>query len=297
MPRLEGIIAAIPTPFDANEDLHLEALRFNLGRWNQTALSGYTVLGTTGEFVSLTTDEKKEVLETAREIVPQDRVFVAGTGGESTRETLELTRWVSGIGADYAILITPHYNRRSFTVSGIVDHYHRIAEASPIPIVVYHIPVCTGLSLEPSTVAKIAEHRNVAGIKDSSGDVFALQEYKRLCREDFAILTGSASILLAALTAGARGAILADACLAWDLPAALQEAFDASDLDRARAIQTRMVALQRVAVARYGIPGIKATLDHMGFYGGPPRRPLQPVDAQAKAELAAVWDASREGGR
>lgn len=290
-PALEGIIAAIPTPFDANDDLALDALESNLKRWNETSLSGYTVLGTTGEFVSLTIEEKKRVLERARAAVPKDRVFVAGTGAESTRETIELTRWAGGtLGADYAIVITPHYNRRSLTPAMLVAHYHRVAEESSIPIVVYHIPACTGLALEPSTVARIAEHDNVAGIKDSSGDVLALQEMKRLCRESFSVLTGSAQILFAAHVVGARGAILADACIAGDLCVALRRAFEARDFPRARALQARLTPFSSIVVGRTGIPGIKALLDRTGFYGGPPRPPLLPLGDEDIGALERAFE-------
>jgi 4-hydroxy-2-oxoglutarate aldolase len=283
--RLGGIIAAIPTPFHPDETLNLEALESNVKRWNDTSLSGFTVLGTTGEFVSLTLDEKKRVLERAREVASREKLFLAGTGAESTFETLALTRFAASIGSDYAILVTPHYNRRSFSSRSLVEHYHRVAEASAIPVVVYHIPACTGLALEPTTVARIAEHPNVAGIKDSSGDVLALQETKRLCPEEFAVLTGSAQILLAASTVGAQGAILADACAAWDEPAELLEALAVGDIDRARAIQMRLARFSRDVVVGYGIPGVKALLDRMGFYGGPPRLPLLPLASDAADDV------------
>jgi 4-hydroxy-2-oxoglutarate aldolase len=283
--RLGGIIAAIPTPFHPDETLNLEALESNVKRWNDTSLSGFTVLGTTGEFVSLTLDEKKRVLERAREVASREKLFLAGTGAESTFETLALTRFAASIGSDYAILVTPHYNRRSFSSRSLVEHYHRVAEASAIPVVVYHIPACTGLALEPTTVARIAEHPNVAGIKDSSGDVLALQETKRLCPEEFAVLTGSAQILLAASTVGAQGAILADACAAWDEPAELLEALAVGDIDRARAIQMRLARFSRDVVVGYGIPGVKALLDRMGFHGGPPRLPLLPLASDAADDV------------
>jgi 4-hydroxy-2-oxoglutarate aldolase len=283
--RLEGIIAAIPTPFHPDETLNLEALESNVKRWNDTSLTGYTVLGTTGEFVSLTLDEKKRVLERAREATPREKVFLAGTGAESTFETISLTRFSAALGADYAIVVTPHYNRPAFAPQSLVEHYHRIADASGIPVVVYHIPACTGLRLEPATIARIAEHPNVAGIKDSSGDVLALQETRRVCPEEFAVLTGSAQILLAAFTVGASGAILADACAAWDEPSELQEALSAGEIDRARAIQMRLARFSREVVSSRGIPGVKALLDRMGFYGGPPRLPLLPLAADAADDV------------
>jgi 4-hydroxy-2-oxoglutarate aldolase len=284
-PALSGIIAAIPTPFEAGEELALDALTKNIARWNETGLSGYTVLGTTGEFVSLTTDEKTAVLLTAREAIPDGRIFVAGTGTESTRGAAALTKWAGGIGADYAIVVTPHFNRRSFTPDSLVDHYRRVADESSIPVVVYHNPPCTALALDPETVARISRHENVAGIKDSSGDLVALSETKRLSREGFAVLTGSASILLAAYTVGVEGAILADASVAWEPLVELVRAFEAGDIERARRIQTRLVSFNRAALGRYGIPGVKALLDRIGFYGGPPRRPLQPVPPAVGEDL------------
>ncbi len=294
--RLEGIIAAIPTPFHSDETLNLEALESNLKRWNDTSLSGYTVLGTTGEFVSLTLDEKKRVLERAREAIPREKLFLAGTGAESALETISLTRWAATLGTDYAIVVTPHYNRRAFSRESLVEHYHRIADASGIPIVLYHIPACTGLTLEPAVVARIAEHSNVAGIKDSSGDVLALQEIKNLCPEDFAVLTGSAQVLLAAFTVGATGAILADACAVWDEPAELQEALAVSDIERARAIQLRLARFSREVVSQRGIPGVKALLDRMGFYGGPPRLPLLPLAPDAADDVERALHALKTPG-
>jgi 4-hydroxy-2-oxoglutarate aldolase len=291
--RLGGIIAAIPTAFHPDETLNLDALESNIQRWNDTSLAGYTVLGTTGEFVALTLDEKKEVLSRAREAASPEKVFLAGTGAESTYETLALTRWLGTVGVDYAIVVTPHYNRRAFGARSLVEHYHRIADRSPVPVVVYHIPACTGLALEPETVARIAEHPNVAGIKDSSGDVTALQETQRLCPEDFAVLTGSAQILLAAFAAGVSGAILADACAAWDEPSELEDALAAGEIDRARAIQTRLARFSREVLVKRGIPGIKALLDRMGFYGGPPRLPLLPLDPDAADDVENAFRSLR----
>jgi 4-hydroxy-2-oxoglutarate aldolase len=283
---LRGIIAAIPTPFDDDESLRLGALESNLKRWKETPLAGYTVLGTTGEFVHLTTDEKKAVLSKAREHVPSERLFVAGTGAESTRETRALSTWAAGIGADYAIVVTPHYHRGSTPEDALVDHFFRVAEASPIPVIVYLIPQCTGVALAPETVARLAGHENVAGIKDSSGDLQTLQETRRLCRPDFAVLTGAAPILLAAFLSGADGAILADACVAWDLCAELERAFRAGDITEARRIQDRLARFSGVLIGRYGIAGVKALLDRLGFYGGPPRRPLTAAPEGAADELS-----------
>lgn len=288
--KLRGIIAAIPTPFDANEELALDALASDIERWNETRLEGYTVLGTTGEFVSLSTDEKKRVLDRAREGIPDDKVFLAGTGEESTRATAELTGWAGEIGCDYAIVVTPHYARMAFSRDSIPDHFHRVADQSPIPVVVYHIPQCTGVDLPVETVAEIAAHENIAGIKDSSGNVFALQEMRRACPPDFAILTGAAHVLHAALVVGADGAILAEACSAHELCVDLVDAFEAGDIAKARALQQRLASFHRVLIGKYGIAGVKALLETQEFSGGPPRRPLTPLSADAVAELVAAFE-------
>ena len=292
--ELGGILAAIPTPFDANEDLALDALRSNLERWNKSRLQGYTVLGTTGELVSLATEEKKRVLAAAREAIPANRTFVAGTGAESTRETVTNTRDAAEAGADYAIVVTPHYNRFGFSDGALDAHYRRVADESPIPVLLYHIPACTGLALPPETVARIAEHPNVAGIKDSSGDVLALQETRRLAPRGFRVLTGSASGLLAAVTVGADGAILADACVAPDLCIDVFEAARAGDLDRARLLQDRLAALSAILIGVYGVSGVKALLDRIGFYGGPSRSPLSTPTEAAKALVAALRASRQE---
>lgn len=292
--NLSGIIAAIPTPFDANEDLALDALASDIVRWNASRLDGYTVLGTTGEFVSLSTDEKKRVLERARAAIPHNKTMLAGTGEESTRATMELSRWAGEIGCDYAIVVTPHYARVMFSQDSLPQHYFRVADASRIPVVIYHIPQCTGVALAPEAIAEIAAHDNVAGIKDSSGDVFALQEMRRLCPEDFAILTGGAHVLYAALSVGADGAILAEACSVPDLCVDLKDAYEAGDRARSRALQDKLANFNQILIGKYGISGVKALLETQGFSGGPTRSPLTPLPSEAVAELVAALNAATE---
>jgi len=291
---LQGIIAAIPTPFDENEELALDALAADIEKWNRTRLAGYTVLGTTGEPVSLTTDEKKRVLERARAAIPEEKVMLAGTGEESTRATARLSRFAGDIGCDYAIVLTPHYNRSAFSKSSLVDHYHRVADESGIPVLIYHIPAFTDLDLKPELVSQIAQHPNVAGIKDSSGDVTALQEMRRRCPDDFRILTGAAPALHAAFTVGADGAILADACSAHDLSVNILEAVEDGEVSRARVLQARLAELSGILIGKYGIPGVKALLARQGYSPGPPRRPLTPLTGAETDELVRAFE---EAGR
>jgi 4-hydroxy-2-oxoglutarate aldolase len=288
MKELKGIIAPIPTPFNDNEELALDELGRNLERWSQTKLSGFVLLGSTGEFVYLTTDEKKAVFQKAREVVPSDRIMLAGTGSESTRETIALTRWAGELGVDFAMVVTPAYYKKAMKPEILRAHYIEVAEKSPIPIVLYNVPIFTMLNMDAELAMELASHPNIIGIKDSSGNFLQLQEMCRLAPEGFSVLTGSASLLLASLTVGAAGGILAAANVAFDLCVDLKEAFEKGDLARARQLQNRLVPINKAVTVDYGIGGQKALLDRMGFYGGPPRSPLRRPSADIVEELVRV---------
>ena len=290
MKDLNGIIAPIPTSFDERENLALEQMANNIERWSQSRLSGFAVLGSTGEFVYLTHEEKEEVLARARETIPPDRIMLAGTGCESTRETIALTRFAANAGADFALVITPAYYKRAMKPEVLRTHYLEVAENSSIPIVLYNMPGFTTLNLSAELVAELATHANVAGIKDSSGDLQQLQEICRLAPDDFAVLTGAGSLLLASLVVGARGAILAVANVGHDLCVALLEAFQHGDLARARALQHHLAPINKAITTDYGIAGLKALLDQLGFYGGPTRKPLPGVSSEVRERLLEIHD-------
>ncbi|HEX9726834.1 MAG TPA: dihydrodipicolinate synthase family protein [Vicinamibacteria bacterium] len=290
MKELNGIIAPIPTSFDEREDLALDRLTENIERWSQSRLSGFAVLGSTGEFVYLAREEKERVLGRAREAIPADRVLLAGTGCESTRETIALTRFAAKAGADLALVVTPAYYKRGMKPEVLRAHYFEVAENSPIPVVLYNIPGFTGLNLSAELVVELAAHSNIVGIKDSSGDLPQLQEICRLAPDDFAVLTGAGSLLLASLVAGARGAILAVANVVPDLCVDLVEAFQRGDLARARTLQHHLSPINKVVTFDYGVAGLKSLLDQIGFYGGPPRRPLRGVSAEVREKLLEIHD-------
>jgi 4-hydroxy-2-oxoglutarate aldolase len=288
--ELNGIIAPIPTSFDDREDLALDRMAENIKRWSQSRLAGFAILGSTGEFVYLTHSEKETVLRRAREAIPTDRVMLAGTGCESTRETIALTRFAASAGADWALVITPAYYKRGMRPEVIRAHYFEVAEDSPIPIVLYNMPAFTGLNLPAELVAELATHSNIVGIKDSSGDLQQLQEICRLTPNDFVVLTGAGSLLLASLVVGARGGILAVANVAYDRCVELVEAFQRGDLARARTLQQHLAPINKAVTADYGIAGLKALLDQLGFYGGPTRRPLLGVSAEVREKLLEIHD-------
>lgn len=271
---LKGIMPPIPTPFDAAGEVHVGALVENLERWNQYDLRGYVVLGSNGEGVYLDEAEKVRVWETARRAIPADKLLVAGTGAESTRQTITITLRAADAGADAALVVTPHYYGPKMTPDSLVQHYVKVADASPIPILIYNVPKFTNVNMDAGAVARAAEHPNIAGIKDTSGNITQLADTVRVVGPDFQVLAGAASFLLAGLTVGAVGGILALANIAPQKGLEITRLFEAGARDEAAELQRRMIPVNSAVTARFGIAGLKAALDMLGYYGGPVRSPL-----------------------
>ena|SRR3989442_742378 len=288
MPSFDGVFIPVTTPF-RGDDVAPEHLQANLRRYNATALAGYVVLGSTGEFPMLSEAERDRVLAAAREAIPRDKLFLAGTGTNSTLHTIRQTRRAAEQGADAAIVITPHYFTKAFSAGAAqARHYLAVADASPIPVMIYNFPVNTGINLEPDTVAKIATHPNVCGIKDSSGNIPQCAQIIDQTPKTFHVLVGAASALLPALAIGAAGGILALADISareWCDVYALAKA---GRWDEAREIAARMMPADRGIPGRYGIGGLKAALDLQGLYGGPCRAPLGTADGDAIEDIKEV---------
>ena len=286
--RLDGIYPPIPTPFDAQGRFAPGALADNLARWNQFGLRGYVVLGTNGEYVFLTEEEKLQVLETARAAIPADRLLIAGTGYEATCMTIELTKKAADVGADAALIITPSYYTGRMTPEVLIHHFHAVAEASPIPIIIYNMPACTGIDLSAATVAAMAEHPHVIGIKESGGNVVKMGDIRRLAGPDFQVLAGSASFLLPGLSVGAVGGVLALANIAPDKCLALRQHFLDGQWEQARELQVRMIPVNTAVTSGWGVPALKAAMDMLGLYGGPVREPLLPLAGELREKLRAI---------
>lgn len=285
MPEFQGVFIPVPTPF-RGEDVAVDRFKRNLACWNETALAGYVVLGSTGEFPLLNESERDRVLVAAREAIGRDKWFIAGTGAEATEETIRRTRRAAEIGADAAIVITPNYFKKGFSQPAAqIRHYLAVAETSPIPVLIYNFPQNTGINLEAETVARIAEHPNVCGIKDSSGNIVQAAQIIYQTPKSFHVLVGAASALLPSLTLGSSGGILALAVIA---PREYCEVYALARQGRweeAREVAHRLLAVDRGVHGRYGIGGIKAALDLLGYYGGPCRAPLTTPDGDQIAEI------------
>jgi 4-hydroxy-2-oxoglutarate aldolase len=269
----EGVFPPIPTPFADGEVAH-HRLSENIAQWNQTGLAGYVVLGSNGENVYLSEAEKRVVMVTAREAIPDDKLFIVGTGRESTKLTIGSTQTAADLGADGALVVTPSYYKEQMTPEALYRHYISVADASPIPILVYNVPKFTGLNIAPTLVARLAEHPRIVGIKDSAGNIGQLIETIRLAAPDFEVLVGNAPTYYSALGVGAVGAILALANVAPRECVAIQELFEQSRFDEARVLHFMLMPVGRAVTSQFGIGGLKAALDLLGYYGGNPRSPL-----------------------
>jgi len=286
--KLRGILLPFTTAFDNNDGIDARTLRSNVERWNEAGVAGYVTLGSTGERVHLDERECMEVIETARASVPSQMTFIVGAGQQSTRASIDEVRLVAEAGADGVLVITPHFYRAEMTQDALVNHYMAVADASPVPVLLYSVPQLTNVALAPETIARLSEHENIVGVKDSSGDILALAETHRLVPEDFAVLTGNGSALYPALCVGAKGGILAVGCIAPRLAVAIYQAFEAGEHGLAREMQRRLTIATRGVLGRYGIGGLKAALDMLGYTGGPVRAPLRDVNDEARREIAKV---------
>lgn len=290
--RLSGLFAPIPTPFTERDTLDEAGLARNLAHWMATPLDGVVVLGSNGESVALDDDEADRAIAVSRSVVPSGRLLVAGTGRESTREAIQATRRAAAAGVDAVLVRTPSFFKPQMTTEVFVRHYTAVADASPVPVLLYNVAMFTGVNLPPDAVERLATHPNVAGIKESGGDVAQLAEFVARTPPDFAVLAGSASTFLPALAVGCSGAVLALAALVPGLCSHLRSLMQGERLEDARSLQRRLAPLGRLVGATGGVPALKAAIDLIGLTGGRPRPPLLPpppslVDA-LRVELAAL---------
>lgn len=285
---LRGVFPPIPTPFDAEGDVAYQALVENLERWNQYDLAGYVVLGSNGEAVYLTEEEKVRVWATAREAIPSDKLMIAGTGCESTRQTIALTRRAAELGADAALVVTPHYYSGKMTPDSLVYHYQMVAELSPIPVMIYNVPKFTQVDVDAATVGRASHHPNLVGTKDSGGNIGKLADMVRLTGADFHVLAGTGGFFFAGLTLGAVGGILALANVAPQESVDIYRLFQGGQWDEAAELQRRMLPVNAAVTGGFGIAGLKAALDMLGYYGGPVRPPLLDLAGDEREALREI---------
>lgn len=286
--NLSGILLPVTTPFLATEDLDTEGLATNLGTWNDTGVVGYVVLGSTGERANLNETEYLRVIETARQAVPDNVTFIAGAGQQSTRGTIKEIERAAAAGAEAVLVITPSFYKSAITQDALIRHYLAVADASPIPVILYSMPDLTGIQIEPETAARLSKHGNIIGMKDSSADTPKFADTVRLTPEDFAVMIGNGTVFCEALQAGARGGILAVGCVVPKLCIEIYDAVKAGDINRAKPLQETLTPLARAVTRTYGIGGLKTAMEMAGFIGGSVRAPLQRPSEVAVAEIAQL---------
>lgn len=288
---ITGVLGPVVTPFTPSGDLDLSAFARNVQAHLAAGLSGIVVCGSTGEAALLDERERNSLAEAAREIVPRDRTLIVGTGAESTRGAQRLTRLAAERGADAVLVVAPHYyGAKAMTNAALRAHYTAIADASAVPVLLYNIPKYMHFALPPQLVAELAQHPNIFGMKDSSGDLELLAGYVKAQSDSFTVLTGNGSTFKQALALGARGGILAVSLfapgLALDIFTAMREG-SASSIAGAEQVQQRLTLANRI-VGELGVPGVKAALDQIGLRGGSVRSPLLPLGAAEVAEVAQL---------
>ena len=285
---LSGIYPALTTPYDASGNFSAADFKHNLHRYNQTDLAGYVVLGSTGESVLLSSKETEAILATAKEAAAPGKRLLAGTGAESTAETIARTKHAADLGYHAALVKTPYYYKPVYKPEVYLTHYRAVADASPIPILLYSVPQFTGVSLETPEIVALSEHPNIIGMKDSSGVVQRTVEVVAGAPSRFQMLTGSASVLVPCLSAGATGAILALASAFPEKCVALYQLYRQKMFDQARELQGKLALASKRVVSEAGIPGVKFVMDLRGYRGGSARAPILPLSEQAKAAITKV---------
>lgn len=290
-----GVFAPVATIFGDDGALDLDGFRANMEWYATSALDGVVLLGSNGEFALLDGDEKLRLIEAGVGAIAGRKVVMAGTGTESTRGTIELTKRAAALGIDYALIVTPHYYKPRYDHAAYRAHYHAVADASPVPIIVYVMAAYTGVDLPTKLVTELSVHPNIVGVKDSGGNAPKVAEMVAGASPDFGVLAGSASFLYAALCLGATGGILALGNIAPDLCADLMRLFRVGDHDAARALQARMLAPNAAVTSTFGIPGLKVAMESVGLRGGLPRLPLQPLTEKDADEVRRIVRAAGIG--
>ena len=291
MIALDGILAPLVTPFGPSGDVDGDGFVANVRAHLDAGLQGVVVAGSTGEAALLDEDERARLVELARDVVPAERTLLVGTGAESTRTVIARNRIAGEQGADGVLVVAPHYYGDAMTPDALREHYARIADASPVPVLLYTIPKYMHFALPADVVAVLSRHGNIVVMKDSSGDAALLRGYLASQSDSFKVLTGSGVLLGEALSLGAHGAILAVALFA---PALSLEVLRAARIGGADvpAAQARLTPLAARIVGGMGVAGVKAALDAVGLAGGSPRPPLRPLAPAALETLQLLLHAS-----
>jgi 4-hydroxy-2-oxoglutarate aldolase len=285
-----GVYTPIVTPFTSADVIDEKGLADNIRRWMTTPLTGIVVLGSNGEAPQLEDGEADRAIEIVRAGMPKDRPLIAGTGRESTKATIAATRRAAALGADAALVRTPSFFKNAMTSEVFIRHYAAVADASPIPVLLYNVTMYTGVTLQADAVEQLSAHPNIVGMKESGNDLILISDCVSRTPDDFTVLAGSATTLFQSLCAGCDGAILALAALLPDECVRMVQLVRENKIAEARALSRTLLPIARSVGGGFGIPGLKAALDLLGFAGGMPRPPLRPASKQIVETIRGQLD-------
>ncbi|MDZ7738660.1 MAG: dihydrodipicolinate synthase family protein [Bacteroidales bacterium] len=288
MLKLNGLYPPLPTSFDKGGELDGGKITENIKTLCSHGLAGILVLGSNGEMVMLDDDEKKKAYNVARKAIPRDKLMIAGTGAQSTRQTIKLSLMASEAGADAVLVLSPSYYKGQMNRKALVQFYHEVAASSPVPVIIYNMPSNSGLDMDADTILESSTHDNIIGIKDSGGNLVKMASIIKNAKEGFQVLAGSAGFLLPALSIGAVGGILALANIAPELCLNIYNSFLNGEAEKAKEYQLRAVDINTAVTRKGGVPALKAAMDHLGMYGGPVRSPLLPLDDESRKQLITL---------
>jgi 4-hydroxy-2-oxoglutarate aldolase len=292
--NLAGVFAPVPTPFDDRDRVDTARLRTMLAKMASRPLDGFVVLGSNGEAVLMDDFESDQAIVAAREAVPSTKRFIVGTGRESTQAAVKASKRAAEHGADAVLVRTPGFFKPQMTTDAFVRHYTAVADASPVPVLLYNFTALTGVNLLPAAVSQLAAHPNIIGMKESGGDIAQIADLVAGTPDDFIVLAGTALNFYPALCVGATGGILALSCVLPDACAQVFALFNAKRHDEARALQRQLVPMAKLLGQSYGVPGLKAALNLAGYDTGFPRPPLSPAPESAIVALREALKAFEE---
>jgi 4-hydroxy-2-oxoglutarate aldolase len=287
--KVTGVFAPISTPF-IDDEIAFDQFKENIKKYSQTPLNGYLVLGSNGESKSLTEEEKLKLLEIVLREKAAHQLVMAGTGYESTRQTIAFSKKAQALGADLVSLVTPSYFKKSLTDDALIGYYTQVAEALSIPVFAYNAPGFTGLTLSAAVIETISQHPNIGGMKDTSPA--GLAGYLEVCGDDFDVLAGSMNTLFIGLSLGASGGVISLANAFPEPCCALYAAFTGGDIATARQVHSRLFRLNKAVSGASGVAGVKYAMELGGYHGGNPRLPLLPIKDADKQRIKAAAEAA-----
>ncbi len=283
---LAGVFAPLCTPFAANEDVDYRALRFNVGRYAESGILGYLALGSNGENRSLSEDERLRVLDVIVRHKGAGQVVMAGATYEAQRDAERFLVAAADLGADFGLVLSPGYFRKQMTDEVLFRYFSSLADAAPIPLLLYNAPGFCGITLSPELVGRLALHPNIVGMKDSAAS--GIESFLPLEGPAFHVLAGSANFLFPAMMGGSLGGTVSLANVFPHLALELFEAGRARDEVAGPSLQARVARINHAISGTYGVAGVKAAMTLAGFVGGIPRRPLLPLDGEHVAALRGL---------